>query len=59
VNLGLLPAIWAALAPAGIVIFSGMETAEAEIFGPALEATGFRTIAETTDEGWWAVAARR
>ena len=59
VDLGLLPAIWAALAPAGIVIFSGMETAEAEIFGPALEATGFRTIAATTDEGWWAVAARR
>jgi ribosomal protein L11 methyltransferase len=59
VNVRLLPPIRTALAPTGIVIFSGMETAAAEIFGPALEATGLRAIAETTDEGWWAVAARR
>jgi ribosomal protein L11 methylase PrmA len=59
VNLQLLPAIVTALAPTGIIIFSGMETAEAEAFRPALAAAGLRATAETVDEGWWAVAARR
>jgi ribosomal protein L11 methyltransferase len=58
-NVELLPAILVALAPTGIVIFSGMETAEAEAFTPALAAAGLRAIAETVDEGWWAVAAGR
>lgn len=59
VNVELLPAIVTALAPTGIVIFSGMETAEAEAFRPALATAGLRTIAETADEGWWAVATGR
>lgn len=59
VNVELLPAIVAALAPRGTVIFSGMETAEAETFRPVLAAAGLRAIAETVDEEWWAVAAAR
>jgi ribosomal protein L11 methyltransferase len=57
VNVELLPAIVTTLSPMGIVIFSGMETAEAKAFRPALAAAGLTTIAETADEGWWAVAA--
>jgi ribosomal protein L11 methyltransferase len=59
VNLELLPAIVAALAPTGMVIFSGMETDEADAFRPAIEAVGLRATAETVDQGWWAVAAGR
>jgi len=59
VNLDLLPGIVAALSPAGSVIFSGMETGEAAAFRPALEAVGLRATVETTDDGWWAVAAAR
>lgn len=59
VNTGLLPAITAALRPEGLAVFSGMEEQEAEEFRRALEAAGFRTRDETTDAGWWAVAATR
>jgi ribosomal protein L11 methyltransferase len=59
VNLELLPAILTALAPTGRVIFSGMETDEAAAFGPAVAAAGLKPMAETVDEGWWAVAAGR
>jgi ribosomal protein L11 methyltransferase len=57
INIALLPEIHAALRPGGIAIFSGMETAEAGQFRPALEGSGFRIVAEVTDETWWAVAA--
>jgi ribosomal protein L11 methyltransferase len=59
VNLELLPAIVTALAPTGIVIFSGMEAGEADGFRPEIEAAGLRATAETFDDGWWAVAAVR
>jgi ribosomal protein L11 methyltransferase len=58
-NTLLLPAIAAALRPAGVAIFSGMETAEAPLFVPELESTGFTVLEERTDTGWWGVAARR
>jgi ribosomal protein L11 methyltransferase len=58
VNVALLPAIRAALAPAGIAIFSGMEESEAPLFRPALAAAGFAGVDEVADEGWWATAAR-
>lgn len=59
VNTILLPAILRSLQPGGIAIFSGMETAEAELFRPALTAAGFIALDEVVDAGWWAVAARR
>ncbi len=59
VNLGLLPAIVTALAPRGIAIFSGMETTEADAFRPAMDGAGLHWMAETVDDGWWAVAASR
>jgi ribosomal protein L11 methyltransferase len=59
VNTALLPAIGAALRPAGTAIFAGMEAAEAPLFTPALEAAGFALHDEVFDTGWWAVAARR
>jgi ribosomal protein L11 methyltransferase len=58
-NVELLPAILAALAPAGTVIFSGMEAAEAEAFVPVLKTAGLTPIGDATDQGWWAVAAAR
>ena len=58
-NVALLPAITAALAPDGIAIFSGMEEPEAGLFRPLLGGASLRSIEETTDAGWWAVAARR
>ncbi|HET7427543.1 MAG TPA: 50S ribosomal protein L11 methyltransferase [Gemmatimonadales bacterium] len=59
VNVSLLPAIMTALRPGGLAIFSGMEEAEAPLFGPALEVAGFLVRDEVTDTGWWAVAAAR
>ncbi|MBA3521534.1 MAG: 50S ribosomal protein L11 methyltransferase [Gemmatimonadales bacterium] len=59
VNLRLLPAIVAALGPGGIAIFSGMEESEAAEFRASLSSAGFRIVEETTDAGWWAVAAER
>ncbi len=58
VNVTLLPAIRAALAPDGVAIFAGMEAAEAPLFRPELEAAGFAIAEEALDGGWWAVAAR-
>lgn len=53
----LLPLVRAALAPGGRAIFAGMELAEQGGFRAALTRAGFSAIAETADEGWWAVAA--
>jgi ribosomal protein L11 methyltransferase len=58
-NVGLLPAIRAALVPGGTAVFSGMEIGESHLFRPELERAGFVVVAEAEDEGWWAVAARR
>jgi ribosomal protein L11 methyltransferase len=58
-NLRLLPAIRAALRPGGVVIFAGMEVAEAPLFRPELVAAGFLPRAEVEDAGWWAIAAER
>ncbi len=57
-NILLLPSIKAALVPAGIAIFAGMEENEAEIFRPVLLAHGFNVVDEVRDGGWWSVAAR-
>jgi ribosomal protein L11 methyltransferase len=59
VNVQLLPPITAALAPAGVAIFAGMEVVEAEIFRPVLTGAGFTVLDEVLDAGWWAVAAQR
>jgi ribosomal protein L11 methyltransferase len=59
VNTALLPAISAALRPAGLAIFSGMELPEARLFRPELASAGFTIVEEVTDAGWWGVAARR
>lgn len=59
VNTGLLPAICAALRPAGLAIFSGMEHSERELFVPVLESAGWAVMDEVVDGEWWAVSARR
>jgi ribosomal protein L11 methyltransferase len=59
VNVQFLPAIFAALAPAGTAIFAGMESPEAEIFRPVLNGAGFAIVDDVLDAGWWGVAARR
>lgn len=59
VNVALLPAAARALRPQGLAVFSGMESAEAELFRPALLGAGMAEVDEVTDAGWWAVAARR
>jgi ribosomal protein L11 methyltransferase len=58
-NAELLPAIAAALAPAGTVIFAGMEQDERELFLTALSRAGFIRFDEAADGAWWGVAARR
>jgi len=58
-NTRLLPAIAAALRPGALAVFSGMEEPEADEFRRALGAAGFRARDESTDAGWWAVAATR
>lgn len=58
VNVSLLPAIRQALAPGGVVIFSGMEQQERELFLPEMNAAGLQLDQEATDDGWWAAAAR-
>lgn len=55
VNVVLFPAIRAALEPEGLVIFSGMERAEAEEFRPALADAGFVVRDDVVDGDWWAV----
>ncbi len=59
VNTALLPAIRASLAPTGYAILAGMEQTEREVFLPELTGAGFAGVDEVTDDGWWAVAARR
>lgn len=59
INAQLLPAIVRSLRPGGIVIFSGMEQAEAPLFRPLLPPAGLVMVEEQRDAGWWAVAARR
>lgn len=59
VNETLLPPIRASLRPGGLAIFAGMETMEAPIFRPVLEAAGLILVDEILDSGWWAVLARR
>lgn len=56
VNVAMLPAIRRALGPGGMVIFSGMEEAEAPVFRSVVPEAGLRIVAETVDAGWWAVA---
>jgi ribosomal protein L11 methyltransferase len=58
VNVTLLPAIRAALAPDGLAIFAGMEEEERPDFLAALEARQFTPMDEAHDAGWWGVAAR-
>lgn len=58
INVALLPEIHEALAPGGVVIFSGMEASEAELFRTPLVAAGFRIREELLDENWWAVVAQ-
>jgi ribosomal protein L11 methyltransferase len=58
-NTALLPVIAKALRPSGAVLFSGMEAAEAQLFLPVLESSGFTVVEERTDTGWWGIAARR
>lgn len=57
-NEALLPAVRAALAPAGRVIFAGIEQPEREHFLVALARAGFRVLDEAVDESWWGTAAR-
>ncbi len=58
-NTALLPAINAASASAGQVIFSGMEETEAPEFRQALRNAGFTLIQEVVDAGWWGVAVAK
>ncbi len=58
VNTSLLPRIAGALAPGGRAIFAGMESGEARLFRSSLTGAGFAVLDETTDAGWWGVAAR-
>lgn len=57
-NVALLESIRASLCSGGCVVFAGMETVEREPFLAALTSRRFVPLAEATDDGWWAVAAR-
>ena len=59
VNVTLLPAILAALAPEGTAIFAGMEEPEEPLFRPVLERHGLQVVDEVRDAGWWSCAVRR
>jgi ribosomal protein L11 methyltransferase len=59
VNLQLLPSINSSLRSGGKAIFAGMETPEAPLFCPLLEAAGFALVDEVVDEDWWAVMGVR
>ena len=54
----LLPTIRAALAPAGIVVLSGMLLEEREEMLAALAAGSWLVHAEDAEELWWSVAIR-
>jgi ribosomal protein L11 methyltransferase len=58
VNTRLLPAITRTLAPSGLALFAGMELVEAQRFRGALAEARFAIVDETSDTGWWGVAAR-
>ncbi len=58
VNVLLLRSIRYSLRAQGLAIFAGMESAEAELFRPALTDAGYTIVDEVTDAGWWAVTAR-
>lgn len=55
VNQKLLPSINRSLRAGGKAIFAGMETPEASLFCPELEAAGFAVVDEVVDADWWAV----
>ena len=57
-NTILLPVIARALAPRGRAVFAGMEAEEAPLFLAALAAAGFAAANQTSDAGWWGVAAQ-
>jgi ribosomal protein L11 methyltransferase len=59
VNVMLLPAIVAALAPGGVAIFAGMEEPEEVLFRPALGSHGLTVTDEVRDANWWSCAAVR
>ena len=59
VNVMLLPAIVAAMAPGGVAIFAGMEEPEEVLFRPALESHGLRVTDEVRDANWWSCTAVR
>lgn len=59
VNETLLDSIAAALHPAGVAVFAGMEAGESGLFRAALETAGFEVVDEMVDEGWWSVAVHR
>lgn len=59
VNVLLLASIRDALLPDGVAIFSGMESAERDLFLPVLVSHGWMVVDEAHDAGWWGVAARR
>jgi ribosomal protein L11 methyltransferase len=58
VNTSLMPAILAALAPRGTIIFAGMEENEAPLFLGVLAAHELEVVEETRDAGWWSVAVQ-
>ena len=58
VNVVLLPAIKAAMAPGAVAIFAGMEEPEEPLFRPVLVQHGFVVVDEVRDAGWWSCAAR-
>jgi ribosomal protein L11 methyltransferase len=57
VNTQILPAIAEALAPGGLCLFSGMETAEEAPFRETLAASGWSVVDTQVDTAWWACAA--
>lgn len=59
VNVILLPAILAAMAPGAVAIFAGMEESEELLFRPALAPHGLTVADEVRDAGWWSCTARR
>ena len=52
----LLPALMKHLAPAGIIIFSGLLAADRTEWLRLMSAAGMTCLAEESEDGWWAVA---
>ncbi len=59
VNVMLLPAIIAAMAPGAVAIFAGMEEQEEALFRPILARHGLTVTDEVRDANWWSCAAVR